>query len=42
MEETIQKGRQYWLRVVEEVETEKIIFEGRMRIAEVMPPSFYQ
>ena len=42
IEETIQKARQYWLGVVEEAETEEIIFEGRMRVVEVMPPSFYK
>lgn len=41
MKETIQKARQYWLGIVEEAETEEIIFEGRMRVVEVMPPSFY-
>ncbi len=41
MEETIQKARQYWLGVVEQTETEEIIFEGRMRVVEVMPLSFY-
>lgn len=40
LEEAIRWARQYWLGIVEEVETEEIIFEGRMRVAEVMPPSF--
>jgi hypothetical protein len=41
MEETIRKARQYWLGVVEQEGTEEVIFEGRMRVVEVMPTAFY-
>lgn len=40
-EELIRLARQYWLGIVEEAGTEEIIFEGRMRVEEVMPPDFY-
>jgi hypothetical protein len=39
--EVITRARQYWLGIVEEAGTEEIIFEGRMRVEEVMPESFY-
>ncbi len=41
MEETIRKARQYWLGVVEAPNTEEIIFEGRVRVAEVVPNQAY-
>ena len=41
MEETIKKARLYWSGVVEEEETTEIIFEGRVRVEEIMSPSFY-
>ncbi len=41
MEETIRKARQYWLGVVEAPNTEEIIFEGRVRVAEVVPNEAY-
>lgn len=41
LEEAIRRARQYWLGIVEEAETEEIIFEGRMRVEEVMDKSFY-
>lgn len=41
LEEMIRSARQYWLGIVEDAETEEIIFEGRMRVEEVMPQSFY-
>jgi hypothetical protein len=42
MEESIEKARQYWRGVIEDAETEEIIFEGRMQVVEVMPKSFYE
>jgi hypothetical protein len=41
MEEYIRLAQLYWQGVDEEEETEEIIFEGRMRVEEIMPPSFY-
>ena len=41
LEEMIRRARQYWLGIVEEAGTKEIIFEGRMRVKEVMPKSFY-
>jgi len=41
LEEAITRARQYWLGIVEEADTEEIIFEGRMRVEEIMPPDFY-
>ena len=37
----ITRARLYWGGVEEEAETEEILFEGRMRVEEVMPQSFY-
>ena len=43
MPDTIEKARKYWRgdEVEGEAETEEILFEGRMRVEEIMPPSFY-
>ena len=41
VKEAIRRARQYWLGIAEEVETEEIIFEGHVRVEEVMPPDFY-
>ena len=41
MKEAIRRARQYWLGIAEEVETEEIIFAGRVRVEEVMPPDSY-
>lgn len=38
---TIQKARQYWLGVVEQVGTEEIIFEGRITVEEIIDPAVY-
>ncbi len=41
LEVAIMRARQYWLGIVEEAGTEEIIFEGRMRVEEVMSPDLY-
>jgi uncharacterized protein DUF2441 len=40
-EEMIRRARLYWGGVDNEEETQEIIFAGRMRVEEVMPPDFY-
>ena len=37
----IRRARLYWGGVDNEEETQEIIFAGRMRVEEVMPPDFY-
>lgn len=41
MEETIGKARRYWLGIVESPDTEEIIFEGRVKVIEVVPKEDY-
>lgn len=41
MQESIRLARLYWQGVDEEADTEEIIFEGRMRVEEIMPCNFY-
>jgi hypothetical protein len=42
LEETIRKARRYWLGVVDNPNTEEIIFEGRVRVLEIVPPGAVQ
>lgn len=37
----IQMARQYWLGVVENTETQEIIFEGRVSVVDIVDPKEY-
>ncbi len=41
LEEVILKARQYWLGIVEDPATEEILFEGRVKVVEVMTRESY-
>ena len=38
---SIQKARQYWLGIVDESETQEVIFEGRVKVQEIINPKSY-
>ncbi len=41
MEESLKKARQYWLGVVENEGTEEVIFEGRLKVHEIVTRDSY-
>lgn len=41
MDESIKKARQYWLGIVENQCTQEVIFEGRLKIHEIVDPANY-